>query len=172
MLHEHLFYFSRSPRITGFPNVIGYENHSNGVVFLPVMYPRLYLSAGVTSARTAGTIAPRIDMKIKRDIDSGSEIGPDFGLTVFVSDYAGDKVKDAEEMRERVRYWAKQGITGIKLYVSNTPDQSAVAIEEARKYGVSVTGHLCATSLREAADLGINQLEHGLSSICLDFNPA
>lgn len=34
--------------------------------------------------------------------------------------------------------------------------------ETAHKRGAKVTGHLCAVNFREAADLGIDDLEHGL----------
>jgi imidazolonepropionase-like amidohydrolase len=36
------------------------------------------------------------------------------------------------------------------------------AIEEAHKRGIKVTGHLCAVGFREAAALGIDNLEHGM----------
>ena len=37
----------------------------------------------------------------------------------------------------------------------------AAAIEEAHARGMKVTGHICAVTFREAADLGIDNLEHG-----------
>ena len=35
------------------------------------------------------------------------------------------------------------------------------AIDEAHKRGLKVTGHLCSVTYPEAADLGIDDLEHG-----------
>src|SRR5262249_17763138 len=35
-------------------------------------------------------------------------------------------------------------------------------LEEAHKRGLKVTGHLCAVSFREAAEMGIDNLEHGI----------
>ena len=35
------------------------------------------------------------------------------------------------------------------------------AIDEAHKRGIKVTGHLCSVTYSEAADLGIDNLEHG-----------
>ncbi|HET9319683.1 MAG TPA: amidohydrolase family protein, partial [Bryobacteraceae bacterium] len=36
------------------------------------------------------------------------------------------------------------------------------AIEEAHRWGLIITGHLCSIGFREAAELGIDNLEHGL----------
>src|SRR6185312_2076726 len=36
------------------------------------------------------------------------------------------------------------------------------AVEEAHKRGLKVTGHLCSIGFREAAEIGIDDLEHGL----------
>ncbi|HEY1744100.1 MAG TPA: amidohydrolase, partial [Granulicella sp.] len=35
------------------------------------------------------------------------------------------------------------------------------AIDEAHKHGLKITGHLCAVTYPEAAELGIDNLEHG-----------
>ncbi len=44
------------------------------------------------------------------------------------------------------------------------------AIKAAHARGLKVTGHLCSVTFREAADLGIDSLEHGLSA-STDFVP-
>ena len=51
-----------------------------------------------------------------------------------------------------------------------TRAELAAAIEAAHKRGIKVTGHLCAVTLREAADLGIDDLEHGLI-VDTEFHP-
>jgi len=43
-----------------------------------------------------------------------------------------------------------------------TRDELRAAVEEAHKRGLKVTGHLCSIGFREAAELGIDNLEHGL----------
>jgi imidazolonepropionase-like amidohydrolase len=43
-----------------------------------------------------------------------------------------------------------------------TTGELGAAIDEAHKRGIKVTGHLCAVGFREAAALGINNLEHGI----------
>src|SRR3954465_1281847 len=42
-----------------------------------------------------------------------------------------------------------------------TRDELRATIEEGHKRGLKVTGHLCSITYREAADLGIDNLEHG-----------
>ena len=64
------------------------------------------------------------------------------------------------------------GINGVFAYhpAANMPDESELlapreamraAIEAAHKRGLKVTGHIGATTYREAAELGIDNLEHG-----------
>jgi imidazolonepropionase-like amidohydrolase len=43
-----------------------------------------------------------------------------------------------------------------------TPAELSAAIAAAHKRGIKVTGHLCSVGFREAASLGIDDLEHGL----------
>ena len=43
-------------------------------------------------------------------------------------------------------------------------------IDTAHKHGIKVTGHLCSIGFREAAELGIDDLEHGLT-VDTEFHP-
>src|SRR5947208_15455386 len=43
-----------------------------------------------------------------------------------------------------------------------TPAELSAAIAAAHKRGAKVTGHLCSFGFRQAAQLGIDDLEHGL----------
>jgi hypothetical protein len=43
-----------------------------------------------------------------------------------------------------------------------TRDELRAAVEEAHKRGLKITGHLCSIGFREAAEIGIDDLEHGL----------
>lgn len=163
MLHEHLY---NSPTWTD--PVIATEQ--------PVSYPKLYLAAGVTSARTAGSIEPYTDLRIKEAIASGTMVGPDFDLTApYLEGEPGAVLQlhpldSAQAAREHVRYWAGLGFTSFKAYMFITPEQLSAAIDEAHKRGLKVTGHLCSVTYREAADLGIDQIEHGFIEMS-DFQP-
>jgi hypothetical protein len=53
-------------------------------------------------------------------------------------------------------------VDDFKAYTNITRDQLAAAIEEIHARGMKITGHLCSIGFREAAALGIDDLEHGL----------
>ena len=151
MVHEHLFY------PTG-PGV--YAN-------LAESFTRLYLAGGVTSMRTAGNMNGFGDFGIKRDIDAGRKPGPWLDATAPYLEGPGlglDQVHDltgADDARRMVNFWADAGATSFKSYMHITRAELGAAIEEAHKRGLKVTGHLCSVTYREAAALGIDDLEHG-----------
>jgi imidazolonepropionase-like amidohydrolase len=72
------------------------------------------------------------------------------------------ELKDAEDARRTVAYWADEGATSFKAYMNITRDELRAAVEEAHKRGLKITGHLCSIGYREAAEIGIDDLEHGL----------
>jgi len=61
-----------------------------------------------------------------------------------------------------VAYWADMGATSFKAYMQISRAELRAAIEEAHRRGLKVTAHLCSVTYGEAADLGIDDLEHGL----------
>jgi enamidase len=60
-----------------------------------------------------------------------------------------------------VNFWADAGAMSFKAYTHITRAELGAAIEEAHKRGMKITGHLCSVTYREAANLGIDDLEHG-----------
>jgi imidazolonepropionase-like amidohydrolase len=60
-----------------------------------------------------------------------------------------------------VAYWADEGFTSFKAYMHISRGELAAAIDEAHSRGHKLTGHLCSVTFREAAELGIDDLEHG-----------
>jgi hypothetical protein len=70
-------------------------------------------------------------------------------------------LKDAEDARRMVNYWADQGATSFKAYMNITRAELGAAIQEAHKRGLKLTGHLCSVTYPEAIELGIDDLEHG-----------
>jgi hypothetical protein len=67
-----------------------------------------------------------------------------------------------EDATRTVNYWLDEGVDNFKAYMFITPAELSAAIAAAHKRGAKVTGHLCSIGFREAADLGIDDLEHGL----------
>ena len=154
MMHEHLFYGESVP-----PNYLGIE--------MPVSFPKLYMAGGVTTMRTTGSVEPQTDLNIRNDIAAGKIAGPDIDVTGPYIERSGIPIpevlfiKSPEDAVKEVNYWADMGCTSFKLYMDVTRDDMKAAIDAAHKRGIKVTGHLCSVSFREAADLGIDNLEHG-----------
>lgn len=154
MMHEHLFYGESMP-----PHYFG--------LAMPVSFPKLYLAGGVTTMRTAGTVEPQTDLNIRDEIKKGTMLGPDIDVTGPYIERSGLPIpemlfiKNPEDAAKEVNYWADMGCTSFKLYMDLTKEDAKAAIEAAHKRGLKVTGHLCSISFREAADLGIDDLEHG-----------
>jgi hypothetical protein len=69
---------------------------------------------------------------------------------------------DADDARNTVNYWIDEGATSFKAYMHITRAELSAAIAAAHARGIKVTGHLCSIGFTEAADLGIDNLEHGL----------
>ena len=157
MLHEH-FQYRAADDLT----------HAQ-----PFTAPRLFLAFGVTTVRTAGTDHPYVDLNLKREIDAGRVPGPEMFVTSpFLNGdaghfgdgnrFLGDKVvRDPEDARRAVRYWAAEGVTSFKVYRRISKEALATIIEEAHHLGLPVTAHLGSVSCREAVELGIDNIEHG-----------
>src|SRR5205085_2209814 len=81
--------------------------------------------------------------------------GPGLGL------YQVHELTGVDDARRMVNYWADAGATSFKAYMHITRAELGAAVEEAHKRGFKITGHLCSVTYREAAALGIDDLEHG-----------
>src|SRR5207237_1948098 len=75
-----------------------------------------------------------------------------------------------DDARQTVAYWADRGATSFKAYMHITRAELKAATDEAHRRGLKITGHLCSVTFREAAALGIDNLEHGLV-VASDFAP-
>src|SRR5512132_2693782 len=161
---------------TVLPGLVGMHNH----MFFPqggsppmysnmgTSFPRLYLALGVTTIRTTGSVVPYTDLEIKKLIDSGKMIGPKMHITAPYLEGAGaftpvmHELTGPDDARRMVNFWADEGATSFKAYRNITRDELRAAVEEAHKRGLKVTGHHCSTRGREAAETGIDNLEHGV----------
>jgi len=77
-------------------------------------------------------------------------------------------ITDPERARKIVRFWADEGATSFKFYMNVSREVFKAAVEEAHARGIQVTGHLCSITFREAAEMGIDNLEHGIA-VASDF---
>jgi imidazolonepropionase-like amidohydrolase len=157
-MHEHLFYPTPGGGSDGLPL---YGEMADSA-------PRLYLAGGVTSARTTGSVEPYTDLSVKKLIDAGQKPGPKLHITgPYIGDLLGlapqlHTLAGPEDAGRLVDYWAAAGVTSFKAYMSIKSAELKVAIEHAHARGLKITGHLCAVGFREAAALGIDNLEHGI----------
>jgi imidazolonepropionase-like amidohydrolase len=127
-MHEHLFYPAASP-------IYAEQAFS---------FPRLYLAAGVTTARTAGSLEPYTDLSVKRLIDDAKMPGPKFRIT---GPYLEGRRAFTPQMHEldgpedavrTVEYWASEGVTSFK-YMNITRAELKAAIDAAHKRMLKVT---------------------------------
>src|ERR1700752_725192 len=161
---------------TVLPGLVGMHNH----MFFPmggsppmysnmgISFPRLYLALGVMTIRTTGSVAPYSDLEIKKLIDAGRMIGPKMHITAPYLEGKGSftpvmhTLTGPEDARRMVNYWADLGATSFKAYMNISRAELRAAVEEAHKRGLKVTGPLCSIGYKEAAEIGIDNLEHGL----------
>jgi imidazolonepropionase-like amidohydrolase len=161
---------------TVLPGLVGMHDH----MFFPMggsppmysdmggSFPRLYLALGVTTIRTTGSVAPYTDLELKRLIDAGRIVGPKMHVTAPYLEGQGaftpvmHELTGPDDARRMVNYWADSGATSFKAYMNITRDELRAVVLEAHKRGLKVTGHLCSIGYREAAEIGIDNLEHGL----------
>lgn len=160
MVHEHLYY------------PVGSGTYAN----LTESFSRLYLAGGVTSMRTGGNMNGMAEILVAKAIARGEKPGPFIDATAPYLEGPGMgfnqvvPLRDTTDAKTLVAYWADQGATSFKAYMNISRDELRVAAREAHARGLKITGHLCSVTYREAADAGIDDLEHGFFSMN-DFVP-
>ncbi len=151
-MHDHIFY----------PAGPGHYNT------LEITAPRLYLGNGVTTIRTTGSLEPYTELNMRKAIDEGRVPGPRMHVTSPYLEGKGSftlqmhELSGPDEARKMVQYWADEGVDDFKAYTNITRAELAAAVEEVHKRGMKITGHLCSVGFREAAAIGIDDLEHGV----------
>jgi imidazolonepropionase-like amidohydrolase len=161
-MHNRLFYIAR-------PNLDS-RRHFDNPVLVPRMTfsaPRHYLAGGVTTMRTTGSVETYADLNLKRDIDAGKLPGPHIDVTGPYLEGSQSyfiqmpHLTSPDDARQTVEFWADRGVTSFKAYMNITRAELKAAIDAAHKRRIKVTGHLCSVTYKEAAELGIDNLEHG-----------
>jgi len=151
-MHDHIFY-PAGPA------------HYNTLEFSA---PRLYLACGVTTIRTTGGLETYTELNLKRAIEGGRVPGPKMSVTSPYFEGRGaftlqmHELSGPGEARRMVQYWDDAGVDDFKAYTNISRAELAAVIDEVHKRGKKITGHLCSIGFREAAALGIDNLEHGL----------
>jgi len=152
--HDHLYYSSGGPLFI--------------VREMPYSFPRMYLAGGVTTIRTTGSVEPYTDERIKAAVDSGELVGPHIDLTTpYMTGYEPGIIqlgtlRSPQDGRRSVDFWANRGFTSVKIYMDIPKDIAQAVIDEAHKHHMKVLAHLCSIGYEEAANMGVDSLEHGI----------
>ncbi|HET7464497.1 MAG TPA: amidohydrolase family protein [Longimicrobium sp.] len=126
----------------------------------------LYLAFGVTTAMTAGSQLPEQEVALKRSIDAGEMPGPRLLIGgPYVRGGAGKTgpfrgLDGPDDARRFVDEWAGQGATWFKV-LSGPRNVLQWLIDAAHARGLHVSAHLCAVTFGDAAEMGIDALQHG-----------
>ncbi|GAB2550013.1 amidohydrolase family protein [Rhodanobacter koreensis] len=158
-MHDHMFY--PAPKVNPMAKEAIYPEQASS-------FPKLYLAGGVTTIRTTGSTEPYTDLELKKAIDAGKIPGPKMHTTGPYLEGKGSftpqmhELVDAADATDTVNYWISEGATSFKAYMHITRAELSAAIAAAHAKHIKVTGHLCTIGFTEAADLGIDDLEHGL----------
>jgi imidazolonepropionase-like amidohydrolase len=167
---------------TALPGIVGMHDHlfypaGNGIYHdMLFSFPRLYLALGVTTIRTTGSLEPYADLEVKKSIEAGKIPGPKMNATGPYMEGEGipllqlHQLTGPEDASRTVEYWIAEGAGSFKVYNFITRAELKAVIDTAHKHGIKVTGHLCSIGFREAAGLGIDNLEHGLT-VDTEFHP-
>ncbi|NMP30921.1 amidohydrolase family protein [Thalassotalea sp. M1531] len=151
MMHEHMFYPT------------GKANYTEMVY----SFPKLYLAGGATTIRTAGTTEPYADLNLNQAIQAGKTIGPDIDVTAPYLNGPGLPIKkikaleNADDAERMVNYWSAEGASSYKVYMHIRKSELSRVNKLAHQNNQKVTGHICSITFEEAADLGIDNIEHG-----------
>jgi imidazolonepropionase-like amidohydrolase len=155
---------------TVIPGLVGLHEHTyfGGIGSpAPMLHSALlYLSAGVTTAMTAGSMLPYNELNMKRLVDKGELPGP--RLHIGGPYLTGPRaepgpfriIESPADARRVVNYWADEGADWFKILSGPSAVVRAV-VDAAHARGLKVSAHLCAVTFSEGARLGIDVLQHG-----------
>ncbi len=134
----------------------------------------MQIAGGVTTLRDMGNVNARLG-ELRTRIDAGQSIGPHIVPAGFIegaSPFSSNSdfvVKDVDEAKRAVDWYAQHGYRQIKLYNSIRPDWVAPITEYAKARGMRVGGHIPAfMRAEEAVRAGFDEIQH-INQVMLNF---
>jgi len=134
----------------------------------------LQVAGGVTSSRDMGNDNAYL-ASLRRDIAGGLTVGPHIEPAGFIegesaySARGGFVVKDLDEARNAVDWYAERGYRQVKLYNSIKPEWAQPIAAYAHSRGMRVSGHVPAFSRSErVVREGYDELQH-INQMALNF---
>ncbi|MCE7988009.1 MAG: hypothetical protein DYG89_43140 [Caldilinea sp. CFX5] len=148
------------PGCTLLPGLIDAHVH-----YSAVMGPA-FLAAGVTTIRDVGNdLAWILDQRTQHALDP--TLGPRIVCCGILHDgpnaywkAMGRPHADAESLRQSIRAHVAAGVDQIKLYAGLDLGLLRASVDEAHRLGKFVLAHLGSTRGEEAAQSGLNEIEH------------
>jgi imidazolonepropionase-like amidohydrolase len=137
----------------------------------PVRDLKMDIANGVLGTRNMGGVAKEV-FPLRDAIAQGQQLGPKIvacgpiidGPDSWSNPQFTISVTTVDEARAAVVSLKEQGTDCIKVYDGLSRDSYFVILDEAKKIGLPVVGHLPnAISVREASDAGQRSLEHGIA---------
>jgi hypothetical protein len=130
-------------------------------------HPELYLAAGVTSVMDLGGQLDDVTAH-RAMVDAGHRAGPRTFFTgpmleegdVFAGFASFSRHVEAASIETEVDALARAGVDGVKLYVSVRPETARRACARAHTHGLPVFMHQHATWGAQAAEVGVDSVEH------------
>jgi imidazolonepropionase-like amidohydrolase len=125
----------------------------------------LFLAHGVTTVKDLGNDVEWISA-MSADIERGKVSGPRLfyvGNGLDAPPPAREHhvgIDNPEMAKQAVTLLHSRGASAIKVREKMPPEILRAVVEQARRLGIPVTGHIGRTNAREAALVGINGLEH------------
>jgi cytosine/adenosine deaminase-related metal-dependent hydrolase len=134
----------------------------------------LQVAGGVTTLRDMGNVNTALARQIS-NVDAGEAIGPHIVPTGFIegaSPYSasnGFKVKDVDEAKRAIDWYAQHGFRQIKIYNSMRPEWIVPVAAYAHERGMRVSGHIPAfMRAEEAVRAGFDEIQH-INQVILNF---
>lgn len=139
--------------------------HEERVGPIPIQYERnLYLAAGVTTAREVGGVFDKTK-QWRSEAAAHTIVSPRVVLYPMLTDLLapGEAAPvTPADWRGLVRRAKERGADGIKFIGPMDKDQTAAALDEAKKVGLPTTVHVAVgeATARDFVDDGVNCIEH------------
>ncbi len=129
---------------------------------------RVQIANGVTGNRIPGTGRPLAEIvQLRKDIDQGKVLAPRFIANGPIIDGPPATRKDRvypetpDEMRKEVIRLKGAGMDFIKVYTNLSRESFFAAVEETKRLGIPLDGHVPLTlTTAEASDAGMRSIEH------------
>ena len=129
---------------------------------------RVQVANGITGNRVPGTGRPLAEIvRLRKDVEEGRILAPRFIANGPIIDGPPANREDRsfagtpDEMRKEVSRLHAAGMDFIKVYTNVPRDAYFAAIEETKRLGIPLDGHVPLTvTAAEASDAGMRSIEH------------